>query len=106
MAFQLDLLAVASDAGALGLADFACGHHRADDGEEGGQAEVAAEVPPQASAAVGKSEHVKCVWESCGDSDYAMFARYHLRRLTLLFHQLPDEELGQGEEQSTQPDHD
>lgn len=73
LALQPDLLLVAAHAGLLGAPDLARRHQRAPDGEEGGEAKVAAEAPPQASALVGQAQHVEHVGERGGYPDDAAF---------------------------------
>lgn len=54
LALQLDLPLVPARAGFLRLADFPRRHQGAGDGEQRGQAEVTAEVPPEPRAVVGE----------------------------------------------------
>lgn len=69
LAFQSNLFLVAPGAAALGTADPAGGGHRAADGEERGQTEIAAEAPPQTRALVRQAQHVQSVGKGRGDAD-------------------------------------
>jgi len=101
-ALQTDLLA--AGAAAAGAApDLAHRDQRAADGEERREAEVAAEVPPEAGAVVREAEHVQRVREVGGDADHAALARRR-RRAAALALQLADQQLGQRQQQSAGPD--
>lgn len=104
LALQLDLLLAAAHAGALGAADLARGGQRAADGEQRRQAEVAAEVPPEARAVVGEAQHVQGVRQVGGDPDHAALARRHVGRVAGLGDQLAQQQLGQRQQQGAHPD--
>jgi len=104
LALQADLLLVAAHAGLLGAPDLARRHQGAPDGEEGGEAKVAAEAPPQASALVGQAQHVEHVGERGGYPDDAAFDGRLVGPPRVLDHQLSDEELREGQQESPDPD--
>lgn len=104
LALQPDLLLVAAHAGLLRAPDLARRHQRAPDGEEGGEAEVAAEAPPQTSTLVGQTQHIEHIRERGGYPDNAAFDRRLIRDPCVLCHQLSDEELWQGQQERTDPD--
>ncbi len=105
LAFQSDLLLVASGAAAFCATDAPGGGHRAADGEERRQAEVAAEAPPETRSFVGQTQDVQSVGEGCGDTDQAAFGCWLVHRAVAVFwHQLTDQELGEGKEQGADPD--
>lgn len=54
LALQLDLPLIPAGAGFLCLADFPCSHQGAGDGEQRGQTEVTAEIPPEPCAIIGE----------------------------------------------------
>ena len=104
LALQPNLLLVAAHAGLLRAPDLARRYQRAPDGEEGGQAEVAAEAPPQTGALVGQAQHVENVRKRGGDPDDAAFDGRLARDSRVLRHQLSDEELGECQEEGADPD--
>lgn len=104
LALQPDLLLVAAHTGLLRVADFAGRHQRAPDGEEGRQAEVAAEAPPQPSALVGETQHVEHVGKRGGYPDDAALNRRLIRESGVLCYKLPDEKLREGQEEGADPD--
>lgn len=97
LALQPDLLLVAAHAGLLCTPDLACRHQWAPDGEEGREAEVAAEAPPQPSTLVGQAQHVEHVRKWGGDPDNAALNGRLVWDSCVLCHQLSDEELREGQ---------
>lgn len=104
LALQPDLLLIAAHAGLFGVADLARRHQRAADGEERGEAEVAAEAPPQPGPLVGQAQHVEHVGERGGYPDDAALGGRLVWNPRVLHHQLPDEELGERQQESANPD--
>lgn len=97
LALQPDLLLVAAHAGLLRTPDLTCRHQRAPNGEEGGEAKIAAEAPPQPSALVGQAQHVEHVRERGGYPDDAALDGRLVWDPCVLRHQLSDEELWEGQ---------
>ncbi len=105
LAFQSDLLLVTSGAATFCATDAPGGGNRAADGEERRQAEVAAEAPPETRSFVGQAQDVQRVGEGRGDADQAAFgSRLVHRAVAVFWHQLADQELGEGKEQGADPD--
>ena len=104
LALQPDLLLVAAHAGLLRAPDLPRRYQRAPNGEEGREAEVAAEAPPQPGALVGQAQHVEHVGERGGYPDDAALDRGLVWDSRVFRHQLSDEELRQGQQESADPD--
>lgn len=104
LALQPDLLLVAAHAGLLRAPDLPRRHQRAPNGEEGREAEVAAEAPPQPSTLVGQAQHVEHVGKRGGYPNDAAFNRRLIWDSCVFRHQLSDEELREGQQESADPD--
>lgn len=90
LAFQLDLLLAPSYTSSLSVKDLSGSDQWAADGEQRWQAEVAAKVPPEACTVIGQPQDVQSVWELSWDLNRTMFIGRHI---TVLCHQLSDEQL-------------
>lgn len=103
LALQLDLPLVPAGAGFLRLADFPRRHQGAGDGEQRGQTEVTAEIPPEPGAVVGEGQDVDGVRQVRGDLDDAALRGGAATEARVLLAQLAKDDFGKRQQESAHP---